>query len=153
MPAAPEFFDGEGEIRAPEVGHQVDAEQLCAANGNIGVPREVTIDFHGKHDSDDDKDQSDIGGGIVVYFVDDAGEDIGNHQLLEITPYHQLQTVSHIVISKRAFLLILWQQAVGSADRSGQKLREEGDEERIIAEMPLRRDFADLHRLTDSAGR
>ena len=35
MPAPPEFRDGPGEIRAPEILRHIDAHRLCAASGDI----------------------------------------------------------------------------------------------------------------------
>ena len=122
MPAAPEFLDGKGEVRAFKVGHQVDPEEFGTAHGNIGISGEVTVDFYGKHDCDNDKDQTYIGIGVVIYFVDNTGENIGNYQFLEITPHHQFDAISHVLVYEGTFFFILGQQAVGPADGTGQKL-------------------------------
>ena len=46
MPATPEFLDGCGIVRCPEIGHKVDIQQLGRADGNIGVGREVTVNLN-----------------------------------------------------------------------------------------------------------
>lgn len=138
VPPAPKFLDGEGEVGTLEVGHQVDAEQLGAAYGYVGVAGKIAVDLYGEHDCGDDKHKSHIGVRIVIYLVDYAGKDVGDHQFLEIAPGHQFQAVGRVRVGEGALFLILRQQAVGSADGPGQKLREERHEERIVAEMPFR---------------
>ena len=89
VPPAPEFFDGKREIRTLEIRHQVDAEQSGTADRNIRIPGEIAVDFNGKHNGDNDKDESDVGVYVVIYFVDNAGKDVGNHKFLKISPGHE----------------------------------------------------------------
>ncbi len=138
MPAAPEFPDGEREIRAFEICHQLNAEQSGTADGDIGITGEITVYFDGEHQRCNKEGQSYIGLRIIVYIIDSGGKDVGDHQLLKISPDHQLQPVSHVFIDEGAFLPVLRQEAFRSADRAGQKLRKEGDEQCIVAEMSFR---------------
>ena len=97
MPPAPEFSDGEGEVRTFEVGHQIDAKQLSTADRDIRITRKIAVDLDGKHQSRHDKDKSNVGLGIVIDPIDRESEYIGDHELLEIPPDHQFQAVSSYI--------------------------------------------------------
>ena len=49
MPTAPEFLDGARHIGHIEVLHQADAHDTGAADGDVGVTREVTVDLYGEY--------------------------------------------------------------------------------------------------------
>ncbi len=142
MPPAPELFDGKGKIRAFEIRHETDAEQSGASDGNIGIPRKITIDFDCEHHGNDDKSKPYITVYIVEQFIDRDRKRIGDHQFFKIAPCHQLQAVSHIVVREGTLFLILWEQRVRPSDRPGKELREKGNEQRIIPEMLFGRGFA-----------
>ena len=79
MPAAPKFPDGEREVGAFEICHQIDAKQLGTAYGDIGITGKIAVNLYRKHDCDNDKDQSHIGIYVIVYFIDNCGEYVRNH--------------------------------------------------------------------------
>ena len=141
VPAAPKFFDGKRKVRALKVCCKLYAEKLCAADGDIRITGEITVDFNGEHHRNNDKYQSHIAIGIVVYFVYDIGEDIGDHQFFKITPCHQLETISHVFIIEAPLLFKLRQKRVRPAYGAGEKLREKGDEKGVVTEVPFCADF------------
>ena len=145
MPAAPEFLDGKGKIGAFEIRHQTNPEHPGAADGNVGVTRKITVDFDCEHQGSDDKSESHITVHIVEKLVHGDCECIGDNELFEISPGHELQPVSHMIVGKRMLLFILREQRIRPSDRSGKKLREEGNKQRIIAEMPFRRYFTVIY--------
>lgn len=158
VPTAPKFPDGEGKIGVLEVGHKLDAEKSGTADGDVRVAGKVAVDLDGKHHRGDDEDKAHIAVGIVVHFVHHCGENIRNHQFFEIPPGHQFQPVGHVFVVKTALRFQLRQEGVRPSDGAGQKLREEGDKEGVIAEMPLRLTFSPVyvdeipHRLEEIEG-
>ena len=48
MPAAPEILEAGGEVRLAEVDHEVEAEQLSAAAGDVAVAAEIPVDLEGE---------------------------------------------------------------------------------------------------------
>lgn len=46
MPAAPEFFDGEGGVRMLKVFFEVEAKHPSQADCHIAVPAEIKINLH-----------------------------------------------------------------------------------------------------------
>lgn len=142
MPAAPEFPDGESQVGAFKICHQFDAKKPCAADGDVRVAGKVTVNFDGEHDRHDDKDKTDIAVRVVVDLVDHYSENVRDHQLFKITPGHQLEPVGRVFIVEASLRFELRQKGSCAADGACQKLREEGDKEGVVAEVPLRPDFS-----------
>ena len=142
MPSAPEFPDRERKIRAFKVGHQLNAKKSGTSDGDVRIAGKITVDLDGKHQGNDDKDKAHIAVGVVVDLVHHHGKDIRDHQLLKISPGHQLQAVGHIVVVKSPFFFQLREKRIRPADGACQQLREERDEQGVVAEVALCTNFS-----------
>ena len=105
----------------------MDAEQLGAANGNVAVPREVTVDLESEKYPQYDKCQSWQILVLVPVEVDDDGASVSNDDLLYESPQQLFASVYCSVIVKLAVVLELGQQIRGPFDRASHQLREETD--------------------------
>ena len=145
MPAAPEFRDGPGEIRAPEILRHIDAHRLCTASGDIDAAGEVRIVLHGiQEDADDDAEARQI----QVVGKDEIDGDRGavsDDHFLEISPQHQLQSSADIERAASASCRQLRRQIVPSADRPLDDLREERHEQRHLERITLRLGLFPVH--------
>ena len=142
MPAAPEFLDGRGEIRAFEVGHQLHAEEIGRALGDVRVSGKIAVDLEGEEHGGHHQGKALVEMDLIVNPVHVHGQIIGNHQLFKETPGHKLHAVGRLVVVEYVLLPDLVQQVFAALDGSGHQLGEEGHEGGVNAEMSLRPNLA-----------
>ena len=124
-----------GEVWLAEVGHQLDAQHLCRADGDIAVACEVAKILNGK---DSGCQRNLCAGGIQPVAedgVDIDGGAVGDDHLFKEAQQHDEQSVAGtpvIEIMRRGKLL---EQAAASLDGTGDQLREERDEQRIAEKV------------------
>ena len=145
MPAGPEFGDGMRHVGQIEVLHEPYAHDPRAANSDIGIPREIAVHLEGEHDRGGD-DGGRGGGFRRGIDSDDIGRElIRDDHLLEEAGKDDFESFTQVVCIEPMLRLELRQQVLGALDGAGDKLREEGNEQRVIAEMPLGFDGAAVH--------
>ena len=83
MPAAPELANRLGKIRTVEVLHELDAEQFCRADRDVGISGKVAINLERKEDCRRDERQSLIIRQISIDHVDVDGQRVRDDDLLE----------------------------------------------------------------------
>ena len=135
VPSVPEVGHGGGEEGLLEVHGQVDAHHLGSAAGDVGAAGEVTVDLEGvsQHAEED----------VVALECKSVSEDgahdgshtVGNDQLLEQAPQHQLCAVLDVVVLKLVLSLQLSAHITEPAQRALNDGGEEGDEQGELAQM------------------
>ena len=128
VPTPPELGDVAGEVGELEVGHQLEAEELGGADGDVGVPGEVPVDLEGEEDGAEDEGGAGEGLGVVETHVDVGRTGVGDDDLLEHAPEDEAHAVAPLLVGEFAGRGDLWQEVGGALDGSSDELREEGDE-------------------------
>ncbi len=138
VPPPPELPDGAGGIGGLEIFHQLHAQKPCRPPGDVGVAGKVTIDLQTKQrrGGDDLRAGRLAGGG--VHRVHQGGEAVGDGRLFEIARQQQPSARGKLLPGQGPLPAQLGQQAAGALDGPGHQLGEKGDEQRVIAEVPLR---------------
>ena len=139
MPPPPEFPDGAGEVGGAEVLHEVEAHDLGAAQGHVGVGGEVAVDLDGegggggRHLEPAEAVRGGVDGG------DQQPQPVGDDQLLEGTPQEAQQAPAEALPAEGGGPAELGQQAARPADGAGEQVGEIGQEEGQVQEGALRR--------------
>ena len=102
VPPPPELGDVAGEVGELEVGHQLEAEELGGADGDVGVPGEVAVDLEGEEDGAEDEGGAGEGLGVVEAHVDVGRAGVGDDDLLEHAPEDEAHAVAPLLISEGA---------------------------------------------------
>ena len=137
MPAVPVLGERAREVRAAEVFAHGDAEHLRHAARDVDAAGEVGIELQRVHE----RRQQHVGAGVVGVRpgdgVDHAHGAVGDDELFEKAPEDQLCAEADVV--KVIFVLVieLVRQLVVHADRALNDLREEGHEQRELADVAL----------------
>jgi len=93
VPAAPVLGHRARRVRAVEVGRQPVAHHLGRADRDVGITREVAVDLeHEEHGGEQQRNPV-VVGRVRLDAVDQHGEPIGDHDLLEEYAEHLLQAV------------------------------------------------------------
>ena len=142
VPPPPEIPNGDGEIRLAEILHQVVAQYLRRADGDVAVPAEIAVNLKGKGD----RRQQDLQPGgllpVAVYRIDIQARPVGDDQLFKKAQQHHQQTVPNGLFIQRMILVDLTKQVFRALNRSSDQLRKKGDEQRIAHQAALRRELA-----------
>ena len=128
VPTAPKLRNVAAEIRHVEVPHQLYAEQLGCAYGNVGIAREITVNLEGEKDGSKKQSASCLFRVSRENFVHIHSAIICYHYLLEQAPKDLTHTVNGCVIVEFALLQELRQEVRRTLDRAGNQLREKRDE-------------------------
>ena len=116
VPAPPELGDVAGEVGELEVGHQLEAEELGGADGDVGVPGEVPVDLEGEEDGAEDEGGSGEGFGVVEAHVDVGRTGVGDDDLLEHAPEDEAHAVAPLLVGEGAGRGDLRQEVGGALD-------------------------------------
>ena len=137
MPAVPVLGERAREVRPAEVFAHGDAEHLRHAARNVDAAGEVGIQLQRVHE----RGQQHVGAGVVGVRpgdgVDHAHGAVGDDELLEKAPQDQLRAVADVVKVIFVRVIELVRQLVVHADRALNDLREEGHEQRELADVAL----------------
>ena len=128
VPTPPELGDVAGEVGELEVGHQLEAEELGGADGDVGVPGEVPVDLEGEEDGPEDEGRAGERLGVVETHVDVGRTGVGHDDLLEHAPEDEAHAVAPLLVGEGPRRGDLRQQVGGPLDGARDELREEGDE-------------------------
>ena len=107
MPAAPEVRGIPGKIRETEILHQVNAQKLGGAPGDVGVTGKIAIDLEGKGHHPDNRPitvERSLGGEDVV---GQNGAIVGHEHLFKKTHQNQAKAVLEILRAECGRLLEL----------------------------------------------
>src|SRR5690606_18406869 len=137
VPPPPELPDGLREVRAPEVLHEVVPHHLRRADGDVGVPREVAVDLEREEVRRDEDGPAVVDLWAPVDLADVDREAVGDDELLEEPPRHQLEPVEDAAPVPRLALVELREEVLAPLDGPRHELREEAHVEREVAEVPL----------------
>src|SRR5699024_12611811 len=91
VPAAPEFLDAAGGIRALEVLAQFDAEQPRAADCDVGIPGEIAVDLNREEQRREQQRPAALIREVVIDIVNPDAESIRHGKLLEQADADALQ--------------------------------------------------------------
>lgn len=83
VPAAPELGNVAAEIGYLEVTHQVDAEEFGAADGNVAIAREVTVNLDREKNSSHSQIEAALLADIGPYIVHKDRAVVGYNDLLK----------------------------------------------------------------------
>ena len=142
MPSSPEILNGRSKIGGTEVGGQADAQNSGGTKSDIRISREVAVKLNGIEKGGKNQCKAGEGCQIAINLVHIDGKPVRQHQLLEKSPGHQLQTVGSLFVMKTAGLMKLGKQGSSPFDGALHDLREKGNVYRIDSEMPFRGDFS-----------
>ena len=142
MPAGPELRYCAGHIRQPEILHEPDAHDAGAAHGDVGVAGEVAVNLEGEHHGGQHDDRARGGLGIGVDRHHIGRQPVGDDHFFEETRKDDLQPLAKILPVEPVGGLQLGQQILRPFNGPGHQLGKEGDEESVVAQMPLRLDAA-----------
>jgi len=127
VPTPPELGNVAGEVGELEVGHQLEAEELGGADGDVGVSGEVAVDLEGEKDGTEDEGRAGKRFGVVETHVDVRRTGVGHDDLLEHAPEDEAHAVAPLRIVKGSGRGDLREQVGGPFDGARDQLREEGD--------------------------
>src|SRR5215470_9552768 len=99
MPAPPEVLQTAGEIRLPEIEHEMEAQQLGAAASQIAVAAEVAVDLPGECVHSDQDREEVPSQAAVERKVRKIGAIVGDHRLTKESANDQ-----HAAVEERAFV-------------------------------------------------
>ena len=137
--ALPEFLNRRGEeVRPDEVVHQLESHHLGGTDGDVGIPREITIQLEAEQDGSHEYLTAGLPVYVIVYKVDIVSQVVGNDKFEEKAPQHQLYPPDGPLAVETVLLVKLAQQVGGALDGARHQLREERDEERIDEEVLFR---------------
>ena len=145
VPSRPEFLDGSCSVGAVEVLHEANAHDSRATDGDIRVAGEVAIDLYGEENGSDDNAETGGFRGVVIDRIDEFRDQIGNDDLFKEADRHLLQADEGVIRFELVMSLELGEKIVGTLDRARNELGEEGNEERVPAEMSFRLDLASVN--------
>ena len=128
VPTPPELGDVAGEVGELEVGHQLEAEELGGADGDVGVPGEVPVDLEGEEDGAEDEGGAGERLGVVETHVDVGRTGVGDDDLLEHAPEDEAHAVAPLLVGEGAGRGDLRQEVGGALDGPRDELGKEGDE-------------------------
>ncbi len=137
-----------------EIGRQLETEEPGSAACDVGVGRKIREDLDAKR-----KDAGPKHGERRVLHGEDLvrseGHIVRDHQLLEKAPRDEHEGLAHHGRIHRTRTLNLREQVAGALNRAGHELREEGDEERVIAQAAAGPDVAagDIDDIADALKR
>ncbi len=141
VPAPPVVGERHGEIRLPEVLGQVDTEYLRRAPADVDAAGEVGVELQ-KADEKPERDRRAViqrdKVGVFKQRPHRDGGAVGDHELFEEPPQHQLAPVLEACEVKRVRRAELRRKLAVHADRPLDDLREERHEQRIPRQIPLR---------------
>ena len=86
MPSPPEIPDGVRRVGSVEILHQVNAQQLGGASGNVRIGGEIAVDLEGKAACGEKQLGAGGGGHITVGGVDENGQIVRNDYLFKLSP-------------------------------------------------------------------
>ena len=100
VPTPPELGDVAGEVGELEVGHQLEAEELGGADGDVGVSGEVPVDLEGEEDGPEDEGRAGERLGVVETHVDVGRTGVGHDDLLEHAPEDEAHAVAPLLVGE-----------------------------------------------------
>lgn len=100
VPSAPEFGHVPREVRSPEILHQPNSEQSCAAHGYIAVTGKITVNLKGEKNHPDPKIQSAYLLIMSEYIRCTHSAVVGDDHLLEESPQDHSEPFHSFVISE-----------------------------------------------------
>ena len=128
VPAIPKLGHALGEEWGFEVAHQFDSKQLGCSNGDVGVPREVSVDLEcEEYEPKKEGDRMMLCRSIEAH-VDVGRTGVGDDDLLEHAPEDETHAVAPLLVSKGAGRGDLRQEVGGALDGPRDKLGKERDE-------------------------
>ena len=123
------------EIRLAEVGHQLYAQHLGRADGDVAVSRKVTEILHGEYSGR----QRDLRAGrfdpVAENRVDVDRGAVGDNDLFKETQQHNQQAVARTPEIEIMRFGELPEQTVAALNRAGHQLGKERDEQRIAEKI------------------
>ena len=145
MPAPPQLSERGGEIWAVEVFPQPEPHDLSRPDRDVGVSGEIAIDLEGESDCREHEWEAHVFVRTRIDGVDDSGQVVGDHDLLEHSPEHSLEPSSDFARAERVQLPKLGQEVLWTLDRPGDELRIEHDIQCKDPEVILRHVTAPIH--------
>ncbi len=144
VPAPPEVRRRARHVRMIEVLGQLEPQPARRAARDVGVRRKIRVDLDGKSE---DPGPQHFERRVVQrkHLVRDHADVVGDHELLEETPDHQVEAAGRLRHREAPRLFDLRQQIRRALDRPGHQVREERDEDGDIEQAPARADLAPEH--------
>ena len=136
VPSMPELGDAGGQVRSPEIGGQMIAQDPGGPDGHVGVTREIAIDLQavGQH-RQPRRDRAE-GPRVVEDVIHEERDVVGDEDLLEQADRELPETEKSVVPVQSDVGLQLGQEDGGTDDGPGYELREESHEQGKIEEVP-----------------
>jgi 3-oxoacyl-(acyl-carrier-protein) synthase len=122
-----------------------DAEQAGDAERHVRVAGEVEVDLRREEVDRDEHGDAPVPRDVAEDGVDERRQAIGDDQLLEHAPQQELHAHRRVRRGRARAVGELRQQVLGALDGALDEAREEGEVERVAAEVPLRRESAVAH--------
>ena len=124
VPAPPEVRRVGREVRQAEVQRELEAHQPRHAARDVGVAREIAVDLEGEGQHAGHHRRGVGRGAAAEGRIHPGRQVVGDVDLLEVAPQHQVQALDHHVALHRARADHLRQQRRGALDRAGHQMRE-----------------------------
>ena len=145
VPPAPEVAQGDGEVGTFEVGRKADAEQLRDAGDQVDAAGEVAVLLQRVKQHGHDDHRAAVRLLPAEHRADQRERAVGDDLLFEEAPEHEQRAALDVCNVEAVRRLQLGGELIKARDRALNQLREEGDEQRKLRRVPLRRVFAVVH--------
>ncbi len=93
MPAAPEFFQAMGKVRAFEIIRQFYAEKQRTPDGNIRIARKITVNLYGKQEGGYGENKAYIAVRTAIDRIHGRGDQACHYQFFKISHSHLFQAI------------------------------------------------------------
>ena len=142
MPAAPEVAQRNGEVRTPEVGRKLDAEELSDAGDHVDAAGEVRVLLEGVEQNANDDDRAAVLTLAAENLLDQRKRTVGDDLLFEKAPEDQQCAALDVSKVKAMRLVKLMGELIKARNRSLNQLGEEGHKQRKARRILFRGVFA-----------
>ena len=145
MPSSPEISQVYGEVRPSEVSCHVYSHAASNASGDVHAAAEVHVQLDRVSEHCQDYRPSGVLIVVDVNLTNQRPDSVGDDQLLEESPQHELSSVRQVLVSEVMSFIQLSRQLIVPRYRSLHDLREERSKESELRKALVRAYFPSVH--------